>query len=131
MNEDKEPVPDFLATKRFAVRYWERRRWIYVALLAPAAAVGYFLTGEVLAGFDDEEFPSKSVILIMFVVGFIAANIAYSFAYVFEFAVIGTSRYKGFSTTWRPLLFAAGCILGIVLAFMAARGIAFAGFRPI
>lgn len=132
MNEDsKESVPDLLARKNSAVRYWERRRWVYIALLVPAAAVGYFLTGEVLAGFDDKVFLSPFVILMMFTVGFINANIAYSFAYVFEFGFIGTTRYDGYSKTWRPLLFAAGCILGIILAFGASRSIAFAKFAPI
>lgn len=132
MNEEsKELGPDILATKKSAVRYWERRRWVYLALLVPAAAVGYFLTGEVLAGFDNKEILSTFAILMMFTVGFINANLAYSFAYVFEFGFLGTSRYDGYSKTWRPLLFAAGCILGIILAFGASRSIAFAKYTPI
>jgi len=124
--------PDvFLTTKRFAVRYWERRRWIYLALLVPPAAIGYFLTDEVLGAFGDKEFLSPFTILIMFTVGFVNANIAYSFAYVFEFGFLGTSRYDGYAKNGRPLLFAAGCILGIMLAFVASRSIAFAKFTPI
>lgn len=133
MNDDSNdfgPV-DLRATKNSAVRYWERRRWIYLALLVPPSAIGFFLTDEVLAGFDDKEFLSTFTVLVMFAVGFINANIAYCFAYVFEFGFLGTSRYEGYSKTWRPLLFAAGCILGIILAFGASRSIAFAKFTPI
>ncbi len=132
MNEEsKELVPDVLVKKKSAVRYWERRRWIYLALLVPAAVVGYFLAGEVLAGFDDKEVVSTFAILMMFTVAFINANIAYSFAYVFEFGFIGTSRHDGYSRAWRPRLFAAGCILGMILAFGVSRGIAFAKYAPI
>ncbi|MDF1814663.1 MAG: hypothetical protein P1V20_20825 [Verrucomicrobiales bacterium] len=131
MNEDNiEATPDLLDTKKYAIRYWERRRWVYLGLLIPPVAVGYFLTGEVLASFD-KPFISDLVVLLMFTVGFVNANIAYSFAYVVEFGFLGTSKYDSYSKTWRPLLFAAGCILGIILAFAASRSIAFTKFTPI
>lgn len=125
-----ESTSDFLEMRKSAIRYWERRRWVYLAFLVPPVIAGYFLTGEVLASFD-KKFLSNIMVLLIFTVGFVNANIAYSFAYVLEFIFIGTSRYASYTSIWRPLLFAAGCILGVILAFMASRSIAFAQYTPI
>ncbi|MEM7601830.1 MAG: hypothetical protein AAF357_10500 [Verrucomicrobiota bacterium] len=122
---------DFIAAKKAGIKFWERGRRIYLLLLCPAAAAGYFLTGEVVAAFGDKAFLSTWEILMMFFVGFVNANISYSFAYVLEFAFIGTSRYKGYNEGGRSLWFASGCALGMILAFAASRAIAFAKYSPI
>lgn len=82
---------DFIAAKRASVKYWERGRLIYLLLFCPASAAGYFI-GEVVAAltFGDAAFLSTWQILMMFFVGFVNANIAFSFAYVLEFAFMGT-----------------------------------------
>lgn len=123
---------DFIAAKKAGVKYWERGRLIYLLLLCPASAAGYF-AGELVAAlsFGDVAFLSTWQILMMYFVGFVNANIAFSFAYVLEFAFMGTLRYKSYIENGRPIWFASGCGLGILLAFGASRAIAFAKYSPI
>jgi hypothetical protein len=132
---DKEPpvAPfDFIAAKSASVKYWERGRLIYLLLLCPASAAGYFM-GEVVAAltFGDTAFLSTWQILMMFCVGFVNANIAFSFAYVVDFSFMGTSRYKKHIESGRSVWFASGCFLGMILAFGASHAIAYAKYSPI
>ncbi|MBL9131249.1 MAG: hypothetical protein JNG86_08625 [Verrucomicrobiaceae bacterium] len=122
---------DFIAATKAGVKYWERGRLIYLLLLCPASAAGYFV-GEVVAAltFGDTVFLSNWQVLMMFCVGFVSANIAFSFAYVLEFAFMGTSRYPKYIETGRSLWFASGCVLGVILAFVASRAIAYAKYSP-
>ena len=132
MEEETPDAPfDFIAAKKAGVKYWERGRLIYLLLLFPASAAGYFM-GEVVAvlTFGDTAFLSTWQILTMFFVGFVNANIAFSFAYVLEFALMGTSRYKSYIENGRTLLLVSGCVLGIILAFGTSRAIAYAKYSP-
>lgn len=122
---------DFIAATKDGVKYWERGRLIYLLLLCPASAAGYFF-GEVVAAltFGDTAFLSTWHIWMMFFVGFLNANFAFSFAYVLEFVFMGTLKYKSYIECGRSLLFASGCVLGIYLAFGASRAIAYAKYLP-
>lgn len=66
-----------------------------------------------------------------FFVGFINANVAFSFAYVLEFAFMRSSKYESYIRNGRGAWFAGGCVLGMIFAFGASRAIAFAKYSPI
>ena len=132
MSESPDNVDfELLTNKRQAFQYWERRRWIYLTLLIPPSVLGYLVTDEVIAGFGDKVFLSNLWITAIFTFCFIGANIVYSFAYVVEFGILGTKNHSGYVLSIRPLLFAAGCLFAMILAFGFARSIAFAKYQPI
>lgn len=116
---------DVLKAYRYAVvRYWERARWLYLALLAAATVLGYFLGGTRAHAFSDETlFDLGTLILLAFL--FVAANACYSVVYLLEFLVMGT-RVQEIFQHYRWLLLGAGCLLGTVLAFGISNGISWA-----
>lgn len=107
---------DVLKAYRYAVvHYWERARWLYLALLALATVLGSFLGGTRAHAFADEAlFDLGSLILLAFL--FVAANACYSVVYLLEFLVMGT-RVQEIFHHYRWLLLGAGCLLGSALAY--------------
>ena len=132
MEEDTSNLDfDFTSAKQKAIRYWERRRWGFLALLVPPTIIFYLGATELPAGIGDRRMLSDFEIGLAFLVAFLGANICYSFAYVVEFFYLGSPRYSGYAEGGRSSWFALGCILGIILAIGTAREIGFAEYRPL
>jgi len=119
---------DVTSAKQQAIQYWERRRWVFLALLIFPTVLFYFATSEIPAGIEDRWMMSDSEIFIGFLFAFIGANICYSFAYVVEFFFFGGPRYSGYVERGRTMWFVLGCAFGMILAAGTARGIAFAEY---
>lgn len=122
---DTSAASDFATRKRQAIKYWERRRWIFLGLLVPPTIFFYFATSEVPAGIGDKRMLSDFQLIVVFFFAFVGANICYTFAYAVEFFFLGGSKSDGYSNGGRTLLFVIGCTFGIVLAAGTARAIAF------
>lgn len=117
---------DVTSAKQQAIRYWERRRWVFLALLIPPTVFYYLATCELPAAIGDRRAMSKSEILIGFFCAFIGANICYSFAYAVEFFFFGSPRYSAYVARGRTMWFVLGCAFGMILAAGTARAIALA-----
>jgi len=128
--ENPDPKVGFYyaEAKREAIKYRERRRWIFLALLVPPTVFFYFATSEVPAGIGDKRMLSDFQLVAAFFFAFFGANVCYTFAYAVEFCFFGGPRYSGYLNSGRNLLFVVGCVFGIILAAGAARGIAFAEY---
>ena len=122
---------DCKSAKQQAIRYWERRRWVFLAFLVPPTVFFYLGASELPAGISDRRMMSDFEIFVAFLFAFFGANICYSFAYVVEFFYLGSPRYSGYVKRGRSLWFALGCALGIFLAVSTARAIAFAEFPQV
>jgi hypothetical protein len=132
MEEDTSNLDfDFTSEKQKAIRYWERRRWVFLALLVPPTIIVYLGSTELPAGIGDRRMLSDFEILLAFLLAFLGANICYSFAYVVEFFYLGSPRYSRYLKGGRSSWFAFGCILGIILAVGTAREIGFAEYRTV
>ncbi len=132
MEEDKSTLDfDYASAKEKAIRYWERRRWVFLALLVPPTIIFYLGATELPAGIGDRRMLSDFELLLAFLLAFLGANICYSFAYVVEFFYLGSPRYSGYVKGGRSSLYALGCMLGIILAIGTAREIGFAVYRPV
>jgi hypothetical protein len=114
---------DFTASRRLAVRYWERRRIIYNLALAPPALLSYAITDGLNWVGDSHPFHYFPLFLL-FSLSALGANICYSFAYALEF-VLGSdeprSRWMRFG---RSMAFVGGVLFAMGLALMGGWNIA-------
>lgn len=109
-----------------ALRYWERGRLIYLAVLALATLFAYFYTAD--KGAFGTTGPLQALsILFAWVGAFIGANVCYSVVYLFEFLVMGT-RVQQLFHSFRWLFLVAGCLFGFALSWVIAWGL-FLGMR--
>jgi len=113
-----------LDQKNQAIRYWERRRPAYNLLLVLPALAGFLLRGEVPAGVGDQVKVGMVGIVVLFALSAIGANICYSFAYVLEFWLLTESGHPFWTKRGRSLVFVAGCLLAVSLAFVGGMQIA-------
>lgn len=108
--------------RREAIRYWEKRRVWYNALLVVPTLLGYapaILSGAV----GDPKFLGFADLNAIFLMAIVSANIFYSFAYSLEF-FLGSANpgapWRKFGRSW---CFAAGTIIAMILAFAGGRNI--------
>ena len=123
---------DFPTFRKTAVRYWEKRRVIYNLALVLPAFFGYFTATLLPGAVGDPSYIGPVVLLLLFVLAAIGANICYSFCYTLEF-VLGTDDTDAVWLRYgRRTILIAGIILGVVLAFLGGRniGILEYQFRP-
>jgi len=110
--------------KNEAFRYWERRRIVYNLLLVPPALAGWFFRSVIPAGVGDEQKIGLSGVALLFVAYAAAANLCFTYAYVLEFWFLTDDPKQYWKHSGRSLIFAAGCVLSIVLAFWSGVQIA-------
>jgi hypothetical protein len=109
---------------RAIVRYWERRRILFLLLLIPPAGIGYLPPAAISAGVGDRPIMSIAQVVFVFMVCFLLANLCYTFVYAIEFLVINTRMQRVYSGL-RPWILVLGIVLGIAAAFLAAQAIYF------
>ena len=110
--------------KKAGIRYWERRRIAYNLLLVPPALGGWFLRGVIPACVGDEMKVGFVAIALLFAMCAIGANVCFSYAYVLEFWVLTDTDDQFWKKRGRSLVFAGGCLIGFVLAFIGGMQIA-------
>lgn len=122
-----EPFEVLREHRRSVIRYWERRRWLYLGVLLLASAAGYLPGVSISAGVGDVAVLSPGAVLLLFGFAFVMANACYSVVYLIEFWVMGT-KWQEVLYTFRGVLLIAGCVLGAVLALSSGREIYWAEF---
>ena len=120
---------DLTRFRNQAIRYWERRRIIYLLLLIPPTVVGY-MASQLFPQLIKKSSYADYELIAMLGAAFIGANIVYCFAYVIEFLTIGTKFRESYENQGRTILFIAGYLLGILLAASSAYTMA-TGKSPI
>ena len=95
-----------------AVRYWERRRVIYNAVLAVIAVGGFLL----LTPRSLQVFEAKTIYGTFVLAG--GANVVYSAAYIPDLFAQATA-FRDRWRRWRWILFAAGMLVAVVIAIPA------------
>ncbi len=119
----REPMRDFRSFRRTAIRYWERRRIIYNLALVPPAFFSYGFTDN-LNWVGDPHITHYSYILPLFALSAVGANICYTFSYALEFIFGSDNPASRWMTTGRTMVFIAGVLFAMVLAFIGGWNIA-------
>src|SRR5688572_6610376 len=109
---------DYPAFRKTAIRYWERRRIIYNLALILPTLVGYGLFAGVSAGVGDERHLSTGVVILLFLVSAVGANICYSFGYALEFLFGSEAPDSRWLRFWRPLVILLGTLFAMLLALV-------------
>lgn len=115
---------DYPAFKKTAIRYWERRRIFYNLALILPTLFGYGLFAGVSAGVGDQRHLSPGVVIVLFLVSAIGANVCYSFGYALEFLFGSDAPESRWLRFWRPLLIVLGTLFAMLLALVGGRNIA-------
>jgi len=118
-------VRDFKAYRASAVRYWERRRFVFNAALVPPAVLGYLPLASVSAAVGDVRHLDGFDLIAVFASAAIAANICYTFAYAAEFLFGNDEPHSWWLAFGRTSAFVCGMLGSIGLAFAGAASIAF------
>jgi hypothetical protein len=92
-----------------AVRYWERRRLIYNAVLAVITVGGFLL----LMPRSLQVFEAKTIYGTFFLA--VGANVAYCAAYIPDIVAQATA-FRDRWRRWRWILFVVGLLLAIIIA---------------
>jgi len=114
---------------RMPVRYWERRRIIYNLALTPPALIGWGVGGVLLI--DGKDHPTDFGLLglsMLFMLSAVGANVLYSLVYALEYFLGMGSRSTWWDRWGRTLVFGAGTVWGVILAFFGGREIALIQF---
>ena len=116
-------MQDFDGFRRLALRYWERRRLIYNMALIPPALIGYFSAGLLSAAVGDPPRIGTGMVIGLFMLSAIGANVCYSFAYALEF-LVGNDRPNSSWLLWgRSAAFILGTSFAAGLALLGGRNI--------
>ena len=114
---------DFLAFRKTAIRYWERRRILYNIALVPPALFSFAFT-DTFNWVGDPHTMHYWYILLLFALSAVGANLCYSLAYGLEF-VFGnddpTSNWLRCGRTWT---FIWGTLFAMLLALIGGYNIA-------
>ena len=115
---------DYRVYRKAAIRYWERRRIVYNLALIPPTLFGYGLYAGVSAGVGDPRHLTTGVVIVLFLVSVIGANLCYSFGYALEFLIGSDAPDSRWLRFWRPLLMMLGTLFAMLLALFGGRNIA-------
>ncbi len=101
--------------KTAAIRYWEKRRVIFNALLLIDACIGWNISNAFNAGIDD--IPGARItdagVLWQFAMIFFALNFAFCIGYVAEYFCMANPPRKFWPGHFRSLLLAAICLISM------------------
>jgi hypothetical protein len=111
------------AFKQTAIRYWERRRIVYNLALIPPALFGYVITAGILYVGDPHE-THYWLLLLLFALSALGANICYSFAYALEFLFNSDDPTSKWIRWGRTVAFAGGILFAMLLALAGGWNIA-------
>lgn len=123
-------MTDYDAWKKRTVRYWERRRIAFNAMLLPPTFVGYVLTGELSAAMEDKARFGFGGVLALLLVCAIGANFCFSLVYAGEFLFGSEDESSGWMRSGRNIVFVAGTLLSMALAMACARNIGVMQYSP-
>jgi hypothetical protein len=118
---------DYSAFRHTAIRYWERRRIIYNVLLIPPSVLVYILVAGVSRAGDSYNW-HPYLVLLLFLVSALGANICYTFAYALEFLFGSDDPASRWLRSGRSTAFASGLMFAILLAALGGRNIALLEF---
>lgn len=106
------------AYRRQAVRFWERARVLYLALLTAVTCITFLLSAN--AGpISTRGFFHDLDAIFVWTFCFIGANVCYSVVYMLEFLFMGTFL-QPFYRSIRWVLFAVGSLFAMALAFVTS-----------
>jgi uncharacterized membrane protein YedE/YeeE len=114
---------DYSTFKGKAIRYWERRRFIYNLVLIPPAVVAYTFTDVMNYVGDPHPLP-YSFLFLWFALCAIGANICYTFAYVLEFLFSSNNPVSPWLRFGRTTTFVGGLLFAMLLALAGGYNIA-------
>lgn len=119
---------DFVSYRTQAIRYWEWRRIVFNLLLMPPAAIGWIIGG--MLGLFNDMNPQRAVHedLLDFAICAVGANLCFTLVYVFEFLFGSDDPASPWTAHGRWMLYAAGIVIGVILALSSGMLIAAAGF---
>lgn len=117
------------ARQKGMIRYWQRGRGAYDAVLAAASILPYFYVSVLSAAIGDSKGHSDLEVFFLYLRCACGANFPYSIAYAVEFFFLGTAEDCWWNRTGRTLLFAAGTTVGAFLGGGAIRVAEYA-YRP-
>jgi hypothetical protein len=120
---------DFSTFKRSAIRYWEWRRLYYNVALVFPTLFGYPLgvTAAEREGLVRES--GAVVVVLLFALWAVPANICYTSAYSLEFLFGNDSPEARWTRFGRTLVFLSGTFFAMVLAYSGGAGVAEMVFR--
>lgn len=129
--QDEENTPasqhdnprDLKAFKRSAILYWERRRIIYNILIGVPSVFVYFGGTDIAAGIGDRARLDFILVLLLFLLSAVVANICYTFAYALEFLLGSVNPESWWLRYGRTVAFAVGTIFSMGLAVQTGHGI--------
>lgn len=120
---------DFHSFRMTAINYWECHRVIYnVALIPPSVFAYKLVAGVARVGANFWWHPEE--VFYLFALSAVGANFCYSFAYAVEFLFGSNDPSSRWIRFGRKLVFVAGILLSILLAFDTGARIAHMEYHP-
>ena len=121
-------MSDFHEIKRSAMRYWERRRIFYNLLLVLPSLLGFSMGAAAAARHGLVRESGAGVVMLLFVLWAIPANICYTFAYSLEFLFGGGSAKSLWAQSGRTFAFVLGTLFAMFVAFLCGTDVAWMVF---
>jgi hypothetical protein len=121
---------DFHAYRKSAIRFWERRRILFNALLIPPALFTYYFGRDISMGVGDAPAFGLDVVAILFFISAGGANACYSIVYMLEFWMADSNLESGWQNGGRTGIYVIGVVIAIGLALMGGREICLLQYSP-
>jgi hypothetical protein len=115
--------------KREAVRYWEWRRIAYNAALVLPALLGFHSGATAAARSGLVRDGGTEMVILLFALWAIPANICYTFAYALEFLFGSDDESSWWLESGRPIAFVLGTLLAMALAFFGGGDVGWMVFK--
>ena len=115
--------------KRSAIRYWERRRLFYNLALILPALLGFHSGSVGAARHGLVRDSGTEIVLLLFVLWAIPANICYTFAYALEFLFASDTEDSWWLENGRTTAFVSGTVFAMVLAFIGGIDVGWMVFK--
>jgi hypothetical protein len=115
--------------KREAVRYWEWRRIAYNSALVLPALLGFHSGTTVAARSGLVRDGGTEMVILLFALWAIPANICYAFAYALEFLFGSEDESSWWLEFGRSIAFVFGTLLAMAFAFFGGINVGWMVFR--
>ena len=104
--------------RRHTIRYWERRRILFNAIILVMFLFTWPVSQAFTAGIDDKIPASLLDPFTVIAIGcsFLLCNVCYSIVYALEFIFYNEDAKSFWPTTGRALIFIAGCLVVLFTA---------------
>jgi len=120
---------DFLTYKRTAIRYWERRRPYYNLALVLPTLFGFSMGATAAARHGLVREYGTGVVILLFALWAIPANICYTSAYSLEFLFGSESPESRWTRFGRTTAFIGGTLFAMILASFGGADVGWMVFR--